>query len=174
MPDRLRGIEGLEAPLVGRSIEWESLQEAVDNLERGIGGIICLLGEAGLGKSRLVQELRGNIENRQVDIAWHETASLSYETDRPYALFRRLVRRMVGARAGDPAGALRQKLQAIAGDIPDEEEAEVWPVFDTLFGLARRGWTAPIGGRSLQGTAVHTHGEALAPSRRAASHTACI
>ncbi len=151
MPDRLRGIEGLEAPLVGRSNEWERLQEVVDNLERGIGGIVCLLGEAGLGKSRLVQELRGDIENRQTNIAWHETASLSYETDRPYALFQRMVRRLVGARNGDPSSVLRNKLQAIIRDTPDEEQAEGWPVFDTLFGLARPDGQLPLEGAAFKG-----------------------
>ncbi len=150
-PESLRGIAGLQAPLVGRSDEWQRLQTAAANLQRGIGGIICLLGEAGLGKSRLVQELHGHIAEHHADFAWHETASLSYETGQPYALFQRLLRRLAGANAGDPPDTLRQKLQAIAGDIPGEEEFAVWPVFATLFGLSRPAGQPPLEGEAFKG-----------------------
>jgi hypothetical protein len=54
----LGGIEGLEAPLIGRDAEVQKMTSALDNLQRGIGGIVCLIGEAGLGKSRLIGETR--------------------------------------------------------------------------------------------------------------------
>ena len=65
-PGQLRGVEGLEAPLIGRVNEFERLISARDDLQRGIGGIISLVGEAGLGKSRLIQELHEVILD-----SWH-------------------------------------------------------------------------------------------------------
>jgi class 3 adenylate cyclase/tetratricopeptide (TPR) repeat protein len=150
-PGRLRGIEGLEAPLVGRKGEWNRLGEAASNLERGIGGLVCLLGEAGIGKSRLVRELQANIEKRPSEFAWHETSSQSYETGLPYALFQRLVRRMVGATEGDSAGRLREKLEAIVGVVSGEEEAAVRPVFASLFGLPGEAGQPPLEGEAFKG-----------------------
>ena len=87
-PGRLRGIQGLESPLVGRDAEFEILRRALDELEQGHGGILSLVAEAGLGKSRLVAEARQLAPDpggpgRQ----WLEGRSLSYETNTPHAPF---------------------------------------------------------------------------------------
>ena len=56
---KVRGIEGLRSPLVGRDAEVSALGEALERLKAGVGGIVTVVGEAGLGKSRLVAESRG-------------------------------------------------------------------------------------------------------------------
>ena len=54
----LRGLEGLHSALVGRDAEWQQLSTAVQHLRSGRGQIVSIIGEAGLGKSRLAAELR--------------------------------------------------------------------------------------------------------------------
>jgi predicted ATPase/DNA-binding SARP family transcriptional activator len=60
------GIDGPRAPLIGRDEELARLRHALDRVlhpgspETG-GQMVCLLGEAGLGKSRLVAELRAGM-----------------------------------------------------------------------------------------------------------------
>jgi len=61
VPGRMRGIAGLESPVVGREAELAALQGAVERLQAGTGGIVTIVGEAGLGKSRLVAELRSRV-----------------------------------------------------------------------------------------------------------------
>jgi class 3 adenylate cyclase len=58
VPGKVRGIAGLESPLVGRQAEFASLREALGRLQAGVGGIVTIVGEAGIGKSRLVAEMR--------------------------------------------------------------------------------------------------------------------
>jgi len=55
---KVRDIAGLGSPLVGRQAEYAALREAVERLKAGVGGIVTIVGEAGLGKSRLVAEVR--------------------------------------------------------------------------------------------------------------------
>jgi len=57
-PEKLRGIEGLHALMIGREHEFAELKEATDQWLAGKGQIVSIIGEAGIGKSRLVAELR--------------------------------------------------------------------------------------------------------------------
>ena len=67
---RLRGIEGLESPLVGRDNEMASLRTAIDELRQGRGQIVSIMGEAGLGKSRRQAGLRHALGAALRDARW--------------------------------------------------------------------------------------------------------
>lgn len=97
-PESIRGIEGLAAPLVGRAAEMEKLIGAFSDVRSGSGRIISLTGEAGLGKSRLISELRETLaaDPDTAGIAWHSGRSLSYESSTPYVPVRRILRSVVG------------------------------------------------------------------------------
>jgi adenylate cyclase len=73
-PEKLRGIEGLRARMIGREREFADLKEAADAWLGGQGQIVSIIGEAGIGKSRLVQELREYLDMR------HETSDLRQES----------------------------------------------------------------------------------------------
>lgn len=51
-----------EIPLVGRPDELEQLRAALERARAGRGGVVAVLGEAGIGKTRLVGELIGVAE----------------------------------------------------------------------------------------------------------------
>ena len=133
-PSRLRGIEGLEADLVGRSQEMTRLQSIISDLERGIGGVLCLLGGAGLGKTRLIQELKGGIATESI-IEWYDIASLSYETTLPYALFQRLIRRILGIKIGDDTNQFWEKIQTLTNTFSAKAVTRHTRVFASLFGM---------------------------------------
>ena len=62
MPGSLRGIEGLDSPLVGRDREIAAMLAHVQRLQDGFGQIMSVTGEAGLGKSRLVAEAHRTLQ----------------------------------------------------------------------------------------------------------------
>lgn len=132
-PGRLRGIEGLVSPMIGRSAELETLVNALKKLETGASGIVCLIGEAGLGKSRLIREAAATVGgqniNEQSPVAWHETAALSYESARPYALFQRLLRHLWGIAPSDQAHVIREKIARDRTEDAGEQE-----IFQILLG----------------------------------------
>jgi class 3 adenylate cyclase/tetratricopeptide (TPR) repeat protein len=63
-PEKLRGIEGLRARMIGREHEFVELKDAADQWLKGQGQIVSIIGEAGIGKSRLVRELREYLDMR--------------------------------------------------------------------------------------------------------------
>ncbi len=151
-PGRLRGIEGLEAPLIGRESEWSDLLGATEALQRGVGQIIFLVGEAGLGKSRLIRELFNMVaHDKDGPLAWYETTSLSYEAAQPYGLFQRLARRLCGISANDSPATVRDKLEAMALELPAADQIGARRVFETLFGLPNAGGLPPLEGESFKG-----------------------
>jgi sigma54-dependent transcription regulator len=83
---KVRGIAGLDSPLVGRDAEFAALQEAVERLEAGVGGVVTLVGEAGLGKSRLVAEIRRVGASHDLPLLWVEGRCLSYGSSIAYLL----------------------------------------------------------------------------------------
>ncbi len=87
-----------KSPFIGREAEVKILQNLLDNLQNGLGQVACLIGDAGLGKSRLIEEVclnwradQGSL-NEDSHYPWFECYGISYEMDRPYGLFQRLVR----------------------------------------------------------------------------------
>ena len=59
-----RGLR-LEGPLLGRDAEWARLAGALDAVRRGRSQTLFLAGEAGIGKTRLIQELVAHAERAE-------------------------------------------------------------------------------------------------------------
>jgi class 3 adenylate cyclase len=93
---RTRGILGLESPLVGRAAELEQLTGLFDLVRAGRGRAALVLGEPGIGKSRLIAELRAAGD----DVRWVEGRCLSYGRSLPYHLIADLLTSMTGTDAG--------------------------------------------------------------------------
>ncbi len=133
---RVRGIEGLHAEMVGRDREMEVLREKVDDLKQGVGRIIMVLGEAGLGKSRLISETRTVFQGViGTEGNWYETSSLSYETHQAYALVQRLIQRISDIGYDDAPRIIRKKLETLINDLPEEHRHRAKRIFETLFNL---------------------------------------
>ncbi len=101
MPESGRGLEGLESPLVGRERELQTLVSRVQALTRGGGQIVSVMGEAGLGKSRLIAELRKATAGENVQ--WLEARAMSYQAATPYAPFAYVLSRYFELRPEEPS-----------------------------------------------------------------------
>jgi class 3 adenylate cyclase/tetratricopeptide (TPR) repeat protein len=99
-------------PLVGRTRERATMAGVLDRLRAGVGGVVTLVGEAGIGKSRFVAAVREQLgtltgvaatSEEAGDIAWMEGHARSFDTSVPYAPFRDLANTWLGLRDVDPA-----------------------------------------------------------------------
>jgi predicted ATPase/class 3 adenylate cyclase len=129
---KARGIAGLESPLVGREAEFAALQEAVVRLQGGVGGIVTVVGEAGVGKSRLVAELR---KQAPPDVQWVEGRCLSYGTSIAYLLWLDVLRDLLSVRAEDPPQAVRETLQERVQALCAEHFDDAYPCLARLMSL---------------------------------------
>ncbi len=119
VPGTARGVEGLDAPLIGRDAELTALQERVQALRGGQGAFVAVTGEAGIGKSRLLAELRHWIAGLPgPEIQWLEGRSLSYGQSVSYFPWRQIIRSAIGAGDDDPPAVVREKLRASQAPAP--------------------------------------------------------
>jgi class 3 adenylate cyclase/predicted enzyme related to lactoylglutathione lyase len=133
---RARGIAGLASPMVGRQREFSTLMQITSDVRAGRGSIVAIIGEAGLGKSRLVAEWRKNaLRQSGVPLRWVEGRCLSYASSIAHHLSTDILRALIGAPVGsaeeETHAALRQNLETLLGD----DLKEVYPFLGHLLGL---------------------------------------
>jgi len=120
-----RGIAGLESPLVGRDAEFRALRETLKRLQAGVGGIVTLVGEAGIGKSRLVAELRKEAD--PLSIRWREGRCLSYGSSIAYLLWLDALRSVLQVSVEDPPIVVRDALQELVHTRCPDRFDDVYP-----------------------------------------------
>ncbi|MGH7822971.1 MAG: ATP-binding protein, partial [Candidatus Binatia bacterium] len=59
-----------KAAFIGRQAELDALREALEGAVSGRGGLFLVVGEAGIGKTRLLDELGGDAARRGVEVIW--------------------------------------------------------------------------------------------------------
>jgi predicted ATPase len=124
--------------LVGRDDELGSIERILDEVDRGRSGVLALVGEPGIGKTRLVTELGARAESRGHLVLYGSASEL--ERDRPFSVF---------------VDALDEYLQGLdpkhLATLDDDVQAELAHVFPSLAGLG--------GGRAvaLQQERYRTH-----------------
>ena len=148
---RGRGIEGLHAEMVGRRVELATLRELMVDLKQGVGRIVCLMGDAGVGKTRLIQESRKVfLQVMGGEANWHETTTLSYETNQAYGLLQRLLRRVEGIAYDDPLPHIRQTLASVVEGLAQDRRPGAMQVLEALFGLNAHERALPLEGEAFR------------------------
>ncbi|HET7180982.1 MAG TPA: adenylate/guanylate cyclase domain-containing protein [Candidatus Limnocylindrales bacterium] len=133
-PGRRRGLEavGLDSPMVGRDEPLARLTSALAVVRAGRGRVAFVVGEPGIGKSRLVAELkRAALEPGEEGggraAAWVEGRCLSYGRNLPWHLVIDLVRSIAGVSFSmddaDARRALDAGVEAILGDTSEARDS---------------------------------------------------
>jgi predicted ATPase/class 3 adenylate cyclase len=122
----LQGIQGIETRMIGRDAELTVLQDALESAT--IGGqttLVMVLGEAGVGKSRLLYEFDKWLEP-QPEEAWYFQGRCTQQRQGvANGLLRDLFASQFGISESDPIEVVRRKLEeGIATVLPGDGETK--------------------------------------------------
>jgi class 3 adenylate cyclase/tetratricopeptide (TPR) repeat protein len=157
-PAHDRSLSGAEAQLVGRTVELDTLEDAISSVRKGRGQIVCLIGEAGLGKSRLVREARKIWESSlpdgvplgQVATRWNQVSGVSYESSRPYGVVQRLIRNYIGVSSTDTTEHVRENLSETLSMIGIDVSEEWIDLFEIMLGVKEHSNGNQLAGEELK------------------------
>jgi class 3 adenylate cyclase len=130
---------GGRGPLVGRQPELAALGTALREAVKGHGSVVLLMGEPGLGKTRLVQECRerfmawaGAVNGRLP--LWLEGRCTSYASSTPYGLYQQLLASWVGVAPDQPEATLRPALERALTAVMGSKD--LFPLLARVMGLS--------------------------------------
>ncbi|HEY2981296.1 MAG TPA: adenylate/guanylate cyclase domain-containing protein, partial [Anaerolineales bacterium] len=140
-PGAVRGFEsqGLHSPLIGREVELTTAQAGIDGLFQGQGGIIGIIGEAGLGKSRLLAETKAFAVAKSTNLLWLEGQTLSFGQTISYWPFQQIFRSWAGIMEDDDSDVCWSKLESQVRALFGDETIDYLPYLASLLALEARG-----------------------------------
>jgi class 3 adenylate cyclase len=112
-----------ETPLVGRTRELEALKAALARAQQQQSPeLVTLIGVPGIGKSRLVTELFGWVEqDPELFVYWRQGRSLPYGEGVSYWAVGEMVKAQTGILETDDPAEAEAKLTATLEDLLDED-----------------------------------------------------
>jgi len=115
-------------PLVGREHEVEALRGALARAKREASPqLVTLVGEPGIGKSRLVYELRQAIEGGGGELTyWRQGRSLPYGEGVAFWALSEMVKAQAGILEGDANDVVKDKLRRAVSTLVEDEADTEW------------------------------------------------
>jgi class 3 adenylate cyclase len=130
---RLQGMPtGRLTPMVGRDLELAMLLDRWARVEEGSGQVAIIIGEAGMGKSRLVRVFRDRLDN--VANKWIETRCSPEHRERPMRPIATLFHQLFVLTNKDSQLEKVSKLERAMTHFGQSLD-EVMPLFGELMGL---------------------------------------
>jgi class 3 adenylate cyclase len=114
------------ARLVGRDAELLQLRSLVGSDELQTPRLVTLIGGAGVGKSRLLWELRRSLEEGADEVVWRQGRCLGYGSGVSFSAFAELVKSHAGILESDAAETVGEKLGATVAALVRDEAARGW------------------------------------------------
>jgi class 3 adenylate cyclase/tetratricopeptide (TPR) repeat protein len=134
---RLGSERMIYSEMVGRDRELDRLELLLMKTVNGAGSIINIIGEAGLGKSRLVSELKRREVARRATFL--EGRAISIGRNLSFHPIIDLFKQWAHIRKDDGEATSLGKLETAVRDICEEDMYEVFPFIATLMGMKLSG-----------------------------------
>jgi len=115
------------SPLIAREGELKTIEDAFNKLKNGVGGAISILGDSGIGKSRLVSEAR---KKQPSASKWVESRSLSYTSNNSYWTIRSLMKNFFGCYQESNEGLYLETINKKVISHFGTRTAEIYPYLE--------------------------------------------
>ena len=154
-----------QVPLIGRDRELNLLRELFGRVERDASTqLVTLVGEPGVGKSRLVWEFQRFVDDLPDIVYWRQGRCLPYGEGITFWALGEVVKSHAGILESDTPEQAASKLELAVSEIVEEEGERDWirSRLEPLVGLSEEAQTAE---REESFTAWRTFLEAIASTR---------
>ena len=132
------GVErSIYSEMVGRDNELDELEFQVMKAIRGEGSIVNIIGEAGIGKSRLVAELKNREVMKRVSL--YEGRAISTGRNLSFYPIIDLLKQWARIGEGDSGATSLGKLETAIRKVASEGMNEILPFVATLMGIKLSG-----------------------------------
>jgi class 3 adenylate cyclase/tetratricopeptide (TPR) repeat protein/energy-coupling factor transporter ATP-binding protein EcfA2 len=115
---------------VGRKKEMEILKEAFEKACTGLGQVVGIVGEAGVGKSRLLLELKGILPKGEY--TYLEGRCLHYGSSMPYLPISDILRRYFEIKEGDRVFVVKKKVEEKILQLDERLKSNLPPIQELL------------------------------------------
>lgn len=131
-----RGVEGIMTKTVGQSEQLEHLMAAwLDVVNNRHARCVTIIGEAGVGKSRLMDDMRSQLEYRGEPFRYFEGRSTPQSATIPFALVRDILSNRFQIYASDTPAVIHEKFVAGICEFADEGGIEKAHIIGELIGF---------------------------------------
>jgi class 3 adenylate cyclase len=121
-----RGVEGLTTRMIGREAELKHIQDAYYSaIEDDECQVITVIGDAGVGKSRLLEEFETWLDDQTKPIYLLKGRSSSETQESPYSLLRDALSHRFQIQTSDKVSKVHRKFEAGIGEAFDSNESTV-------------------------------------------------
>jgi class 3 adenylate cyclase len=134
---RLGSERMIYSKMVGRNVELDKLELQVLKAINGEGSVVNIIGEAGIGKSRLIAELKKREVMERVTLL--EGRSISIGKNLSFHPIIDLFKQWARIAEDDSEIAAFNKLESAVGAVHPEEADEILPFVATLMGMKPKG-----------------------------------
>jgi class 3 adenylate cyclase len=118
-----RGVEGISTRMIGREAELKRMQDAYFTaVEDGDCQITTVIGEAGVGKSRILDEFESWLEDEDELVFIFKGRSSPETQEAPYSLLRDMFSYRFQIQGNDRVSTVHQKIEAGIGEALGSDE----------------------------------------------------
>jgi predicted ATPase/class 3 adenylate cyclase len=143
-PAPARGLPGLRARFIGREAQLLQMKDLSRNLSQGIGGLVWIEGEPGIGKSRLIREFSAWMGDAEV-LVWSGRCS-PQKSGTAFALLSDLLAQALDVRPLDTPDQIRAKIDQALQQWPRDTRM-TRPYLEMLLGV----WPSGLDGERMAG-----------------------
>ena len=131
-----RGVDGVETPLIGREAELARLIDTFETVRtQRVLSVVTLVGDAGLGKTRLMAEFERWLASRPETVWRFHGRAQPHSTNVPYGLLRALFGCRFEILDNDPQDVAHAKLAKGFGTLFGDRTEEQIALIGQLIGL---------------------------------------
>lgn len=136
---KVRGIEGLHSPIIGRDEEIKELREILRKTSsKKRLNVVCIDGDAGVGKSRLYSEFINSIKNdNNNSISYFFGRCLPHGTQSAYLPFINAFQSYFGVSKGDEPENITSHIKKRLTGL-DLDDIEMKKLYEVMIGLLFR------------------------------------